>query len=138
MHEERDVEVAASGMSRRWRLLASVERGASRLQLVGDGQAWEAVGPDVFEALRSLRRELDAHGLRVGVNGARPNAWSSGMQRDMGLGRMTYLCELGEFGGMPTVGTLDPAPLEPTGERRPREDFYDRSHLRVSRRGEPV
>lgn len=28
--------------------------------------------------------------------------------------------------------------LEPTGERRPREDFYDGSHLRVSRRGEPV
>lgn len=30
------------------------------------------------------------------------------------------------------------ADLEPTGERRPREDFYDGSHLRVSRRGEPV
>lgn len=124
MHEERDVEVAASGMSRRWRLLASVERGASRLQLVGDGQAWEAVGPDVFEALRSLRRELDAHGLRVGVNGARPNAWSSGMQRDMGLGRMTHLCELGEFGGMPTVGTLDAAPLAEVGTVADQDEFH--------------
>lgn len=124
VHEERDVEVAASGVSRRWRLLASVERGASRLQLVGDDQAWEAVGPDVFEALRSLRRELDARGLRVGVNGARPNAWSSGMQRDMGLGRMTYLCELGDFGGMPTVGTLDPAPLAEVGTVADQDEFH--------------
>lgn len=124
MHEERDVEVAANGVARRWRLVASVERGASRLQLVGDDQMWEAVGPDVFEALRSLRRELDAGGLRVGVNGARPNAWSSGMQRDMGLGRMTYLCELGDSGGFPMVGTLDPAPLAEVGTVADQDEFH--------------
>jgi hypothetical protein len=52
---------------------------------------WSAEGPDLFKALRELRRALDLLGIRLGVNGARRDAWASGMQCDMGEGRVVYL-----------------------------------------------
>jgi hypothetical protein len=56
-----------------------------------DGKSWAAEGPDLFKALRALRRILDPLGIRLGVNGARRDAWASGMQCDMGEGRAVYL-----------------------------------------------
>ena len=76
-----------------------------------DGNRWDAEGPDLFEALRTLRRALDPLGIRLAVNGARRDAWSSGMQRDMGEGRVVYLLTEGESGRPPQVSTLGPASL---------------------------
>jgi hypothetical protein len=43
-----------------------------------------------------LCRALDPRGIRLAINGARRDAWSSGMQRDMGEGRVVYLLTEGE------------------------------------------
>jgi len=77
----------------------------------GSGRRWSAGGPDVFDAQLNLRRELEAEGIQLCCNGARRNAWSSGMQRDMGDGFSTYLLRLGEHGRRAeSVPTLDSAP----------------------------
>jgi hypothetical protein len=77
----------------------------------GSGRTWEATGGDVFDALMKLRLEAEPDGVQLCCNGARRNAWSSGMQRDMGEGFSTYLLRLGEHGERPeSVPTLAPAP----------------------------
>jgi len=90
------------------------------------GRAWEARGGDVFDALMNLRCELEPAGIQVCCNGARRNAWSSGMQRDMGVGETTYLLTLGEHGVRPpSVKTLEPAPLEDVGSVAEQRAFYE-------------
>jgi hypothetical protein len=79
-----------------------------------DDHSWVAEGPDLFEALRALRRIVDPLGIRLGVNGARRDAWASGMQRDMGEGRVVYLLTEGETKRPPQVSTLGPASLSAT------------------------
>src|SRR5215471_2883515 len=68
------------------------------LTLTSPSRTWSGSGPDCFKALRHLRAQLDNARVSIGVNGARPNSWSSGMQCDMGEGRVTCLCELGSKG----------------------------------------
>jgi hypothetical protein len=46
---------------------------------------------DLFEALRQLRRQFEARGIALCCAGARRDVWSSGMQRDMGMGRAAYI-----------------------------------------------
>jgi hypothetical protein len=71
-----------------------------------DGKSWAAEGPDLFKALRALRRILDPLGIRLGVNGARRDAWASGMQCDTGEGRVVYLLVEGQAGRPEQVRTL--------------------------------
>lgn len=75
--------------------------------------SWTGAGPDVFEALRQLMRVAAADGALIGVTGARPNAWSSGMQRDMGCGYSTYLLSTPQPPGrppdVPTLSPVDPS-----------------------------
>jgi hypothetical protein len=47
---------------------------------------YTATGPDMFEALVRLRRQLDPDGLLVAVQGACQDTYPSGMARDMGGG----------------------------------------------------
>ena len=58
----------------------------------------QAFGPDLFECLLRLRAELEPLGYRTLVDGARRNAWPSGMARDMAGGRKAYLPVLGQHG----------------------------------------
>jgi hypothetical protein len=75
------------------------------------GRRWEAVGGDVFDALMEPRLKAESDGIQLCCNGARRNAWSSGMQRDLGEGFTTYLLRLGEpHERPPSVRTLEPAP----------------------------
>src|SRR5205807_954787 len=49
-------------------------------------------GPDLFECLMKLRRQyLDPQSWKIGCNGARENAWASGMLRTSGGGIDVYL-----------------------------------------------
>ena len=76
-------------------------------------EAWTGEATDVFECLMQLRDQLEPLGFRLCCNGSRRDAWSSGMQRDMGSGLSTYL--LGETPRgqrPPSVPTLGSAPLE--------------------------
>ena len=97
-----------------------------RLTLASPGGTWNGVGPDCFKAQRDLRSQLDGEGILLGVNGARPNSWCSGMQCDMGEGRVTYLLQLGLLGRPEQVRTLDAAPLDAVGTVAEQDDFQSR------------
>jgi hypothetical protein len=120
------VEVRTSGGDATWTLtLRRVDRDWSITLASGD-RTWVGAGPDCFEALRYLRVQLDAEHIIIGVNGARPNAWSSGMQRDMGEGLETYLLEIGARGQPVAVRTLGAAPVETAGTVPAQDDFHTR------------
>jgi hypothetical protein len=92
MVESREVLVESGATEQRWPLTSS-RRGRDWLLTLTslDGQNWAAEGPDLFKTLRALRRILDPLGIRLGINGARRDAWASGMQCDIGEGRVVYL-----------------------------------------------
>jgi hypothetical protein len=82
------------------------------LTLTGRDRAWTATGTSVFAALLDLREQLEMQGIRLCCNGARRNAWSSGMQQDMARGRVVYLLQMNRSGRPAEVRTLDPAPCD--------------------------
>lgn len=86
------------------------EKGHLRLTCVSpDGRSWSAEATDVFECLMRLRLQMEEVGGRLCCNGARRDAWSSGMQRDMGQGYSCYLLADAPRGlRPPSVRTLDP------------------------------
>lgn len=59
------------------------------------GGPYTATGPDVFEALVRLRRQLEPEGLMIAVQGSRRDAFPSGMARDMGGGERIYVMRPG-------------------------------------------
>jgi hypothetical protein len=58
-------------------------------------QSFIGEGTDYFEALVALRRQLEAQGTFIRVNGAGQNVWPSGMSRSMGGGIKAYRMTLG-------------------------------------------
>jgi hypothetical protein len=72
---------------------------------------YTATGPDMFEALVRLRRQLEPDGLMIAVQGARRDTYPSGMARDMGGGMGVYVMRPG-LRARPEdlVRTLDDAP----------------------------
>ncbi len=48
-----------------------------------DGGAWSADGDDIFEAMSRIRLQIEPLGYQLLCNGARTNAFPSGMSRDM-------------------------------------------------------
>lgn len=110
------VLVRSSAGEQRWPLTTSRRGGEWLLTITSpDGKSWTAEGPDLFKALRALRRILDPLDIRLGVNGARRDAWASGMQCDMGEGRVVYLLVEGQAGRPEQVSTLGPAPVSHVG-----------------------
>jgi hypothetical protein len=72
---------------------------------------YSATGPDMFEALVRLRRQLEPDGLAVAVQGPRRDTYPSGMARDMGGGMLVYVMRPGRPAGREDlVKTLDDAP----------------------------
>jgi hypothetical protein len=66
--------------------------------LVVAGAGWERrsfVGDDLFEAMNSLRREIELGGGRLICAGARIDTFPSGMARSMGSARKVYKTQLG-------------------------------------------
>ncbi len=69
---------------------------------------YTATGPDMFEALVRLRRQLEPDGLMVAVQGSRRDTYPSGMARDMGGGMQVYIMRPGVRGRREDlVKTLD-------------------------------
>lgn len=62
-----------------------------RVELDGPAGRLEASGRDLFDALVALRRRLEPRGWAIAVNGARRDAYPSGMLRDMGGARKVYV-----------------------------------------------
>jgi hypothetical protein len=73
-----------------------------------------------------LRRILDPLGTRIGVNGARRDAWASGMQCDMGEGRVVYLLKEGHTIRPEQVSMLALAPLAQVGTVDEHDQQYQR------------
>lgn len=53
----------------------------------------EARAGDAFDALSRARTVVEANGWTLGLNGARVDAWPSGMARDQGGGRRVYVID---------------------------------------------
>ena len=88
---------------------------------------WSGLGSDIFSAVRALMDELERVEGRIGVVGAKPNAWASGMQRDMGDGRSVYILTLPRTPGRPpSAPTLDPASLDEVGTTADQDAFQRR------------
>ena len=125
-HSAHQVLVATDTTRAHWTLTIARKGRGWLLTLNGDGtkDTWAASGPDLFEALRNLRRVIDPLGFRLALNGARRDAWASGMQRDMGEGRYVYLLEPGQKGRPEQVDTLGTAPIEFIGSVAEQETHY--------------
>jgi hypothetical protein len=87
---------------------------------------YTATGPDMFEALVRLRRQLEPDSLRVAVQGSRRDTYPSGMARDMGGGTQVYVIRP----GLPArpedlVETLDHAPLDQMATVAEQQAFFD-------------
>jgi hypothetical protein len=87
-----------------------------------DGRQWSAEASDVFECLMELRGHVEPLGVRVCCNGSRYNAWSSGMQRDMGQGLVVYLLTRPRTKERPpqaeTLGAAPPSEIVTVAEQR--------------------
>jgi len=117
----------ADASEQQWPLTTS-RRGRDWLITItsSDGTSWAAGGPDLFKALRALRRILDPLGIRLGVNGARRDAWASGMQCDMGEGRVVYLLVEGQAGRPEQVSTLGNTSISHVGTVDDQDQQYAR------------
>ena len=60
-------------------------------------------GPDLFEALASARRSLEADGVVLACNGARRDVFPSAMQRQAAGGRYAYVLEMPRAASRPPV-----------------------------------
>lgn len=77
---------------------------------------YTATGPDMFEAMVRLRRQLEPDGIAVAVNGARGDTYPSGMARDMGGGMKVYVMRSGRSARREDlIETLDDAPPDQLG-----------------------
>jgi hypothetical protein len=78
---------------------------------VGDDIGTRGEGPDLFEALLSARRGLEAHDVRVGCNGARRDVFPSAMLRQAARGRRAYVLAMPRtVARPPTVDIFATAP----------------------------
>jgi hypothetical protein len=117
---DRDVMVLRDGQPERTRLRGWLDghdgpMPTYRIELVTRAGnyacPYTATGPDMFETLVRLRRQLEPDGLMVAVQGSRRDTYPSGMARDMGGGMRVYVMRP----GLPArpedlVKTLDDAP----------------------------
>ncbi|MEU6645028.1 hypothetical protein ABZ863_21035 [Saccharomonospora sp. NPDC046836] len=81
-----------------------------RIELTTGGATYEASGPDMFEALVNLRRQVEPFGWLVALQGSRLDTYPSGIARDMGGGLRVYVLRAGRaalFDDL--VATLDDA-----------------------------
>ena len=67
---------------------------------------------DFFACLCEFRREIEPRGWRVACNGARRDAWPSGMARDMGSGLKVYRLRRKPLGPADLLETFGPAPAD--------------------------
>lgn len=75
---------------------APEDQGAVRLELRFDDIEFESVTEDgFFEALTSIRKQLEPEGFRLECYGCSKGVYPSGMVRSMGYGEKAYRLEIG-------------------------------------------
>ncbi|WP_245959611.1 hypothetical protein [Prauserella flavalba] len=81
-----------------------------RIELTANGSTYETSGPDMFDALVSLRRQIEPLGWLIALQGSRLDTYPSGMARDMGGGLKVYVMRPGRAATRADlVATLDDA-----------------------------
>ena len=106
-----DVDALRAGERGRYRLTARL-LDDYRCELVAEGPTGihVATADDLFKALLVIRRDIEPHGWRLAVNGARRDTWPSGMLRDQLDGATVYVLPPDPHQLPETVATFDPAP----------------------------
>lgn len=90
-----------------------------------DGVVRKFEGQDLFSSLRLLRRYFEEGGAKVLCNGARFDAYPSGMGRSMGRGRKIYLLTHGEQARRTNlVDIFDYAAPEQVGSNEEQDRYY--------------
>ncbi|MCG3749681.1 hypothetical protein [Amycolatopsis sp. Poz14] len=85
-----------------------------------------ATGPDAFEALVRVRRQIEPRGLRIAVQGSRLDTYPSGMARDMGGGWRIYVMRQGQGAGFADlVDTFDEAPVDQLATVEEQEAYWE-------------
>jgi hypothetical protein len=80
---------------------------------------------DLFECLAKLRLDLEKEGAKVLCNGARLDAFPSGMAREMSGGKKVYLLKKGEPANpRDLVNTFDEAPIEKIASVADQREYY--------------
>jgi hypothetical protein len=84
-----------------------------RTRLGSYGGPYTATGPDLFEALVRLRRQLEPEGLALAIQGSRRDTYPSGMARDMGGGERIHVLRPGRGAHLDDlVETFADAPVD--------------------------
>lgn len=78
------------------------------------GLSLDATGGDFFDALQQLRLQLEPLGWYPLCNGARVDCYTSGMGRDMGVGRAVYVLSQ-TLDKLPVVQTFEPTEPDKIG-----------------------
>lgn len=106
----RRVSVTVNGVHNDARLRFKVAISCSVEIEAEGGVALTGVGPDLFEALTRVRRELEGRGMMVVCQGARTNVFPSALQRQAVRGRRAYVLEFPPTATKPqVVDIFDPA-----------------------------
>lgn len=83
-------------------------------------------GADLFECMKSVRRHLEGMSMLLLCNGARIDAYPSGMSRQMGRARRVCIVELGKPGTQEgVVDIFGTAPLDKVGSVDAQREFHD-------------
>lgn len=111
----------------RWRRESVNGRDSYVIRLEWSGPVLEARATDLFEALVSIRRQLEPEGWFVAVQGSRLDAYPSGMARDMGGGERIYVIRP----GIPArredlVDTLAPADPSTVATVAAQQEYWER------------
>lgn len=107
------VSVSENGTVQQWTLEVDDRPDSTSLSVKSpDGRSWASSADNVWEALLEVRRQLEGVGVRLGVNGARPDVQPSRMSLQMGGGRMAYQVKLGHQATGDLVDVLAPCPVD--------------------------
>jgi hypothetical protein len=118
-------EILAGQAHIRCELVGEAPRKYELVVTLPDDEVLRTSASDLFECLYQLRRQhLDQRGVLLAVNGARLNAWPSGLLRDTGGGFDLYLFHLG-YEDLLTVKTFDPAPIETIVSASEQRAFFE-------------
>ncbi len=80
--------------------LEQFDGGDSRVTIaLVDGRKFIGTDVDWFRGLRTIRRETDKLGIKILVQGSRPNCWPSGMSASMSNGTKIYERDLNRASG---------------------------------------
>ncbi|MFC5888119.1 hypothetical protein ACFQ0M_00315 [Kitasatospora aburaviensis] len=89
-----------------------------------DGMAWSADGDDIFDALSHIRLQIEPLGYQLLCNGARIDAYPSGLSRDMSGGTVLYVLKLGRA-AQQRVSIFDRAAPASVGTVAAQREFFE-------------